>query len=90
MGNNTLVRMRNVIDNVRQQCIFSLNVHFEGDKMSLKGPYDQKNLTVMVISYEIYETRRRLIYKFHMKLENVFVKHHAANHMPDPKGKCSL
>ena len=25
-----------------------------------------------------------------LKLENVFVKHYAPNHMPDPKGECSL
>ena len=25
-----------------------------------------------------------------MKLENVFVKHYAPNHMPDPKGEWSL
>ena len=24
------------------------------------------------------------------KIENVFVKHYAPNHMPDPKGECSL
>ena len=26
----------------------------------IKGLYDKQNLTLMVISYEIYETRRRL------------------------------
>ena len=35
----------------------SNNVHFKDYKMS----YDKQNLTLMVISYEIYETRRRFV-----------------------------
>ena len=30
-------------------------------KSHFKGPYDKQNLTLVVISYEIYETRRRLV-----------------------------
>ena len=30
-------------------------------KFHFKGSYDQKNFTSVVISYEIYETRRRLV-----------------------------
>ena len=30
------------------------------------------------------------LYHFQYKLENVFVKHYAPNHMPDPKGEWSL
>ena len=36
-------------------------------KSKFKGSYDKQNLTLVVISYEIYETRRRLFHKFHMK-----------------------
>ena len=38
-------------------CFHSNNVHFKGYKMS----YDKQNLTLMVISYEIYEIRRRFV-----------------------------
>ena len=57
--NNTLVRIRNDIDNVRVNNAFSYltDIHFEGDKIS----YYKENLTLMVISYENYETRRRLV-----------------------------
>ena len=30
-------------------------------KSNFKGPYGKQNLTLVVISYEIYETRRRLV-----------------------------
>ena len=30
-------------------------------KSSFKGSYDKKNLTLVVISYEIYETHQRLV-----------------------------
>ena len=30
-------------------------------KSSLKWSYDKQNLTLVVISYEIYETRQRLV-----------------------------
>ena len=35
--------------------------YFEGDKSNFKGSYDKKNFTLVVISYEIYETRRELV-----------------------------
>ena len=33
----------------------------KGIKSHLKGSYDKQNFTLVVISYEIYETRRRLV-----------------------------
>ena len=30
-------------------------------KYYFKGPYDKQNLTFVINSYEIYETRRRLV-----------------------------
>ena len=53
----------NVIDNVGINNEFSYwnNVHFEGDKIPFKGAFEIQNLTRVVISYEIYETRRRLV-----------------------------
>ena len=30
-------------------------------KSHLKGPYDKQNLTLVVISYELYETHQRLV-----------------------------
>ena len=36
-------------------------------KSSFKGSYDKQNLTLVVISYEIYETSRSSFHKFHMK-----------------------
>ena len=41
--------------------LFSVNVNFKGDKINLKESYDKQNLTLTVISYEIYETPQRLI-----------------------------
>ena len=56
---NTFARTHNVIDNVQDNYAFShsANVHFEGDKRS----YGKQNLTLVIISYKIYETRRRLL-----------------------------
>ena len=34
---------------------------FKAIKSDFKGSYDKQNLTFVVISYEIYETRRRLV-----------------------------
>ena len=34
---------------------------FKAMKSHLKQSYDKQNLTLVVISYEIYETRRRLV-----------------------------
>ena len=63
MCNNTLACTCDVIDNVHVNNAFSqwTTVHFEGDKNSFKGSYDKQNLTLVVISYEIYETRQRLV-----------------------------
>ena len=61
--NNTFARTCNVIDNVRVNNGFSdwNNANFEGDKILFKWSYDKQNLTLVVISYEIYETRQRLV-----------------------------
>ena len=56
--NNSLARTRNVIDNVHVIDAFS---HLKVIKSRFKGSYDKQNLTLVVISYEIYETRRRLV-----------------------------
>ena len=52
---NTFARMRNVIDNFRNNVNFHWKyVHFKGDKIVFKKPYDKTNLTQdeVVISYE--------------------------------------
>ena len=36
-------------------------------KSNFKGSYDEQNLTLVVISYEIYETRQRLVSQIHIK-----------------------
>ena len=36
-------------------------------KSHFKGSYDKQNLTLEVISFEIYETREDSFHKFHMK-----------------------
>ena len=61
--NNTLVRTRNVIDNVRVNNAFLSGIKFILDtiKSRFKGSYDKQNLTLVVISYEIYETRLRRV-----------------------------
>ena len=54
-----------------QRYVFCWNiVNFKGDKIPLKQSYDKQDVTLVVISYEIYETRPRLVssfHKFHMK-----------------------
>ena len=61
--NNTLARRRNVIDKIRVNNAFSCwnKIYFDGDKISFIVSYDKQNLTLAVISYAIYETRRRLV-----------------------------
>ena len=61
--NNTLVRMRNIIDNVHvnNAILIEIMLHLKAIKSHFKGSYDKQNLTLEVISYEIYETRRRLV-----------------------------
>ena len=61
--NNTLARRSNVIDNVRVNNAFliEITIVLKAIKSHFKGSYDKQNLTLVVISYEIYETRRRLV-----------------------------
>ena len=61
--NNILAHKRNVIDYVCVNNAFSYwnIVHFEGDQTQFKGSNDKQNLTLVVLSYEIYETRQRLV-----------------------------
>ena len=61
MCNNTLARSRNVIDNVRVNDAFLLEIIIilKVKKSHFKGPNDNQNLTIVVVSHEIYETRRR-------------------------------
>ena len=63
MCNNTLARMRNVIDNVRVNNAFLIEIIFilKAIKSHFRRSYDKQNLTFVVISYEIYESRRRLV-----------------------------
>ena len=50
-------------DAVRDNVMFSFEIisSFKAIKPHLKQSYDKQNLTLVVISYEIYETRRRLV-----------------------------
>ena len=61
--NNTLARRRNVIDNVRINNPFptEIIIILKAIKSHFKGSYHKQNLTLVVISYEVYETRRRLV-----------------------------
>ena len=63
MCNNTLVHRRNVINNVHVNSAFFIEImiilkaitsHFEWS-------YDNQNLTLVVILYEIYKTPQRLV-----------------------------
>ena len=60
---STLARICNVIDYVRVNNAFLIEIMIilKAIKSHLKGSYDKQNLTRVVISYEIYETRRRLV-----------------------------
>ena len=57
MCNNTLAHRGNVINNVRVNNAFLLEILsiLKVIKSSFKGTYDKQNLTPVVISYEIYE-----------------------------------
>ena len=60
---NTLARTGNVINNVRVTMRFLTEIMFtlkaiKLDKFDFKGSYDKQNLTIVVNSCEIYETRR--------------------------------
>ena len=61
--NNTLVRRRNVIDNVRvnSACLFEIMIILKAIKSHLKGHMINRIFTFVVFAYEIYETRRRLV-----------------------------
>ena len=52
-----------LIDNVCVNNAFPLgnNVYFERIESHFKGSYDKQHRTLVVISYEIYETRQRLV-----------------------------
>ena len=67
--NSILSRTRDVTDNVRVNNAFPLEILFilKTMKYHLKGSYDKPNISLVVISYEIYETRRRSFRKFHME-----------------------
>ena len=60
---NILALRRNVIDNVRViTAFFSWILSIvKAIKSHFKKSYDKQNFTLVVISYEIYETRRRLV-----------------------------
>ena len=66
---NILARRRNVIDNVHVNNTFLIEIMIilNAIKSHFKGSFDKQNLTLMVISYEIYETRRSSFHKFHLK-----------------------
>ena len=53
---NTFAGIRKVIVDVRNnnENFHWKYVHFKGDKMFFKKSYDKTNLTLVVISYEIY------------------------------------
>ena len=54
---------------IRDSVMFSVEIGsaFRAIKSHLKQSYDKQNLTFVVISYEIYETRQSSFQKFHMK-----------------------
>ena len=61
--NNTLVHTCNVIETsvsaMLSYYFFGIMVILKAVKSHFKGSYDKQNLTLVVISYEIYETDRR-------------------------------
>ena len=69
MTTRVITRTRNIIDNVHINNAFSLlsNVHFEGNKVPFKMSYDKHNLTLVVISYELYDIAKGSFHKLHMK-----------------------
>ena len=50
-------------NDVRDNVLFSIEIMstLQTIKSSLKRSYDKQNLTLVAISYEIYETRKRLV-----------------------------
>ena len=63
MCDNILACTRKAIDNVRVGTVFSHELMFilHAIESHFSGSYDKQNLTLVVISYKIYETRRRLV-----------------------------
>ena len=61
--NNTLALRRNIIDNVRVNIVFLIEIMIilNAIKSHFKGSADKRNLTLVAMSYEIYESRRRLV-----------------------------
>ena len=61
--NNTLACTRNVIDNadVNNAHLIEIMLILRAIKSHFKWSCDKQNLTLVVISYEIYETRQRLV-----------------------------
>ena len=64
--NNTLARTRvhvtSLITSVStMHFLIEIKLIFKAMKSSFQGSYDKRNLTLVVISYEIDETRRRLV-----------------------------
>ena len=57
--------MHNVIDNVRvmstMRFIIEIRFILKAIEFHLEGSFEKQNLTFVVISYEIYETRRRFV-----------------------------
>ena len=69
---NTLARTRNVIDKSVSTMRFLIEIHVmlilkAKKKTYFKGSYDKQSLTLVVISYEIYETREGSFHKFYRK-----------------------
>ena len=60
---NTLVHRRNVIDNVHvnNEFLIEIMIILKAIKSHFKGSYDKKNLTLVIISYEIYKSCLRLV-----------------------------
>ena len=58
-----MAHTRNVIDNVRVNNAFLIEIMLilKAIKSYFRGSYDKQNLTLVVISYEIYETCPRLV-----------------------------
>ena len=46
---------------LKMRFLFETMLTLKATRSHFKGPYDKLNLIFMVISYEIYETRGRLI-----------------------------
>ena len=69
--NNTLARTCNVTDNVHVNNAFLIEIIFilKAIKSYFKGSYDKQNLTLVVISYEIYKKKlaEGSFHEFHMK-----------------------